>query len=201
MTSRSASQTAWVSGLALPHCRRRRRSLVSQLSPPLLLPFFVIIADQMRQHLGVGVGFEFVSGVEQFLFERVVIFDDAVVDDGDSAGLIQVRMGIFVRGRAVRGPARVADAEISLDRFGFQKSREPLANFALFLAHEQVAAAHHGNACAVVAAIFQPPQSFKQDGRGRFFPDVSNDAAHKIFIGRARHSVRADGRLGEPALP
>ena len=73
----------------------------------------------------------------KFLFERVVIFDDAVVDDGDFAGLIEVRMGIFVRRRAVRGPARVADAEIAGDRVGFQKAREALVDLALFLADEQ----------------------------------------------------------------
>ena len=134
----------------------------------------------MREHLGVGVGFELVAGGEQLLFERVVIFDDAVVDDGDFAGLIELRMGIFVRRRAVRGPARVADAEVARDRFGFQQAREALADLALFLAHEQVAAAHQSHARAVVAAIFQPPQSFEQDGRGRFFPDVSDDAAHKF---------------------
>ena len=139
----------------------------------------------MREHLGVGVGFEFVAGGEQFLFERVVIFDDAIVNDGDFAGLVELRMGIFVRGRAVRGPAGVADAEISLDRFGFQKPCESLADFSHFLANEQIAAAHQSHARAVVAAIFQPPQSFEQDGRGRLFTDVSNDAAHKIKVGQA----------------
>ena len=183
MTSRSASQTAWVSGLEplgetlatpLDVSRLRRVTLA------LPLRFLVIIANQMREHLGVGVGFEFVAGGEQFLFERVVIFDDAIVNDGDFAGLIEVRMGIFVRGRAVRGPARVADAEISLDRFGFQKARKAFADFAHFLANEQIAATHHSHAGAVIAAIFQPPQSFEQDGRGRLFANVSNDAAHNL---------------------
>src|ERR1017187_999473 len=108
-------------------------------SAPGLLPLFVIIADQMREHFGVGVGFEFVAGLEQFLFERVVILNDTIVDDGNPAGLVELGMGIFVRGRTVRGPTRVADAEISLDRFGFQKPGESLADFALFLANEQAA--------------------------------------------------------------
>ncbi len=134
----------------------------------------------MRKDFGVGVGLECVSGAKQFLFQRVVIFDDAVVDDGDLAGLVEVRMGIFVRRRAVRGPARVADADGSGDRLGFQQAREALVDFALFLADQQAVAIQHGHARAVVAAIFQPPQSFEQDGRGRFFSDVSNDAAHKF---------------------
>ena len=75
----------------------------------------------MRENFGVGIGFESVAGAEQFLFERVVVFDDAVVDDGDFAGLVKMRMGIFVRRNAVRGPARVADAEIAGGGFGFQQ--------------------------------------------------------------------------------
>ena len=51
MTSRSASQTAWVS------------DSVSVFR--FAASFFVIIADQMRQHFGVGVGFESVAGGEQ----------------------------------------------------------------------------------------------------------------------------------------
>ena len=77
----------------------------------------------MREHFGVGVGLELVSGREQLLLERVVIFDDAVVDDGDFAGLIEMRMGILVGRRAVRGPARVADAEVAGDRFGLSAAR------------------------------------------------------------------------------
>jgi len=132
----------------------------------------------MREHLGVGAGFEFVAGLEQFVPEPVVIFDDAVVDDGDPAGLIQVGMGIYVGRRAVGGPAGVADADVAGGGFLFQQAREALVNFSLFLADEQFVAVQHGHARAVIAAIFQPPQSFEQDGRGRFFTNVSDDAAH-----------------------
>jgi len=50
----------------------------------------------MREHFGVRVGFESVAGGEKFFLERVIIFDDAVVDDGDFFGLIKMRMTIFV---------------------------------------------------------------------------------------------------------
>ena len=68
------------------------------------------------------------------MFERVEIFNDAVVDDGDFAGLIEMWVGIFIRRNSVRGPARVADAEISGDRLGFQQARETVIDFPLFLA-------------------------------------------------------------------
>src|ERR1035437_6399367 len=144
-------------------------------------PFFVAIADEVREDFGVGVGFEFVSGLEQLLFERVVIFNDTVVDDGDPAGLVEMRVAIFVRRNSVRGPARVADAEIPRERSGFQQRRETFVNLPLFFSREQFSVPHHDKPGTVVTAISQPPQSFEDDGRGRFFPDVSDDAAHNFF--------------------
>src|SRR5208282_2495638 len=75
----------------------------------------VIIADQMGQHLGVGGGMKGVAGFEEPFLETVAIFDHAIVDDGDFAGLVQVRVGIFIGGGAVGGPAGVADAELAGD--------------------------------------------------------------------------------------
>ena len=98
MTSRRASQTAWVRSWA-GHWRA--------------LALLIVVADQMGQDFGVRGGTEGVAGFEELFLEAVVILDDAVVDDGDFAGLVQVRVGIFVGGRAVGGPAGVADAELA----------------------------------------------------------------------------------------
>ncbi len=136
----------------------------------------------MRQHLGVGGGAEFVAGLEQPLLERVVIFNDAVVDDGDFAGLVQVRMGILIGRRAVGGPARVADAEVARDRFGLQTRRaKPSSILPFSCAGAGRPSREHGHARAVVAAIFQPPQAFEQDGRRCFLADVSDNAAHIVL--------------------
>src|SRR5882724_11541088 len=87
-------------------------------------------------------------------------------------------MAISVGRNSVRGPARVADTEISRDGIGLQDGREGAVNLAALFPHEQIGLLQDGDARAVVAAIFQPPQSFEQDWRGRFFSDVSDDAAH-----------------------
>jgi hypothetical protein len=103
------------------------------------------------------------------------------VNNGDSAGLVKMRMGIDIGRRPVRGPARMGDAKVSGRRFGFQQAREAFINPPLFLAQTQITIPHHGDARAVITAIFQPPQSFQQDGRDFFFADVSNDATHKFL--------------------
>jgi hypothetical protein len=85
----------------------------------------------------VSVGAEGVAGLELAFLEAVVIFDDAVVDDGDFAGLVEVRMGIFIGGRAVGGPAGVADAEAAGDGLNLEKPGQALVNLALLLADFQ----------------------------------------------------------------
>ena len=65
----------------------------------------------MRQHFGVGFGSEIVTAFALELFaERRVIFDHAVVDEGEFAALVEMRMRIFVGHFSMGSPARVADA-------------------------------------------------------------------------------------------
>jgi len=51
--------------------------------------------------------------LDKALFDLVVVLDDAVVDDGDLARLIEVRMRILVARWPVSRPARVADADVA----------------------------------------------------------------------------------------
>ena len=44
------------------------------------------------------------------LLERHVVLDDAVDDDVDAVGRVEVRVGVLLVDAAVRGPAGVADA-------------------------------------------------------------------------------------------
>ena len=55
------------------------------------------------------------SAVELAL-QLEVVLDDAVVDDDDPAVAVAVRMRVLLGRPAVRRPARVADAELALDR-------------------------------------------------------------------------------------
>ena len=65
----------------------------------------------------------------------------------------------------MRRPAGVPDAQIPFDGVGFEQSRQAFADFPLLLAELQFIPVQHRDAGAVIAAIFQPPQSFQQDGR------------------------------------
>ena len=73
-----------------------------------------LVGDQMHHHLGVGVGLELVALGGEHLLQLAEILDDAVVHHRDA--LAHVRVGVGLGGAAVRRPARVADADMALQR-------------------------------------------------------------------------------------
>src|SRR5205085_2255869 len=93
----------------------------------------VMFADQMREDLGIRGGLEGVAKLGEFVFEPVVIFNDAVVNDGYPSGLVQVRVRIFIRGRPVSRPTGVGNAEASFRWLLLQSTCQALVNSALFL--------------------------------------------------------------------
>jgi hypothetical protein len=68
--------------------------------------------------LGVGLGDEVVAAGDELGLEGEVVLHDAVVHDNERSGAVAVRVGVLLRGAAVRGPAGVADAEGSGDGTG-----------------------------------------------------------------------------------
>ena len=73
--------------------------------------FLQMMMHQVRDHLGVGLGGEFVTQFLQFFPQFFVIFDDAVVHHGDDA-VADVRVGIVLARNAVRGPAGMGDRPV-----------------------------------------------------------------------------------------
>ena len=118
-----------------------------------------MLADQMRQHFRIRGGFKDMPQLHQLVFDAVVIFNHAVVNDRNASGLVEMRVRILISGRAVRRPARVANAEAALGRLRLQNLGQTFVNLALFLPDNQIGIDHR-YAGAVVTAIFEPPQSF-----------------------------------------
>src|SRR4051812_22287644 len=127
----------------------------------------------MREHFGIGGRPKVVT--LKPLPEAFVVFDDAVVNHRNSAALVPVRMRIFIRRRPMRRPARVAEAELSVQWFGGQEPAETFVDFPFSFPGQELAAAHHTEAGAVVTTIFEPPQTFDDDGSRFLFTDVAND--------------------------
>jgi len=135
--------------------------------------------DQMRDDFGVGLRAELDPfGVEQ-LAQRLVVLDDAVVDDGDLAAGVQVRVRVELRDAAVSRPARVRDA----DRPALRR-RRPVAlqpgDHADALANVERPILDQRNPGRIVAAIFEALQAVDQETARRFDADATDDAAHRL---------------------
>jgi hypothetical protein len=133
----------------------------------------------VRDDLGVGVRREAHALRLERLPQRDVVFDDAVVHDGDVAG--GVRMGVVLAGPAVRRPARVADP---------RRSREGVLGERFVEAGELADGAHdfdglsvvHGEPRRVVPPVFELAQAVDQDRRRGARSHVSNDSAHGSIL-------------------
>ena len=90
---------------------------VEQAGLGMLAPGVVVnLADEVDQDFGVSLGTETVPGFEQRGAQGLVILDDAVVDQRETARLVVVRVGVLVVGlrrawpsgcgKCRRGPAR-----------------------------------------------------------------------------------------------
>ncbi len=70
----------------------------------------------MRDDFRIRLGLELVAFFDQLVLQFEVILDDPIVDDDDFSGAISMRVGIFFRGAAMCGPARVSEAIYAVDR-------------------------------------------------------------------------------------
>ena len=156
----------------------------------------VIKIDQMADDFGIRLADERVAATLQFSAQRFVVFDDAVVDDGDAmrgGGVValawsgctarrarprrEMRVCVVHGGCAVRGPAGVGNASAALNTV--------LRNAGVELSHPcgaagtaQCTSLVDGDAAGIVATVFEPAQAFDQDWNDVARRDRADDAAH-----------------------
>ena len=78
---------------------------------------------KLRDDLGIGRRFAVVAALGQLLLELAEVFDDAVVNERDDVVAADVRVGVRVGRRPVRGPARVAEADLAARGVRLQLAR------------------------------------------------------------------------------
>ena len=67
---------------------------------------------EMGEHFGVCFGAEIrVAVPNEFLFQRLIIFDHSIVHERKFAARVKMRMRVLVSDLAVRGPTRVANSQ------------------------------------------------------------------------------------------
>ena len=75
-----------------------------------------MVVNQVRDDFGIGLGFEVIPEALQVRALFLVVLDDAVVHHRDFVARDD-RMGVELGDAAVRGPARVADADGAAEVF------------------------------------------------------------------------------------
>src|SRR5438874_2163653 len=98
------------------------------------------------------------------------------------AGAIAMRMGIFLGGAAMGGPAGVANAVGAVERLEANDLFQ-IAQLAFGAADlEAITISAHGNAGRVIAAIFEAPQAIQDDRNDPLLTYISHNSAHAMLL-------------------
>ena len=167
------------------------RQRVRPLQPPQRRPGrldrrhspFQMQIDQLGHRLGIRFGAEFLALGLQLRPQLGMVFNDTIMHQRHTGGA--VRMRVALGRRPVRRPPRVPDPDRSRQRLPLQR-RGQIAQLALGPSPLDVAVHQGGDAGAVIAAIFQPPQRIQNDRRGGTGADNPNNATHSVLSLRNR---------------
>ena len=131
----------------------------------------------MRGHFRVRLGQELIALFDELFLDRLVVFDDAVVNDGDPiAG--QVRVRIRVGDATVCCPAGMGNPKPSLERLRFQFLVE-LGDLANGLAEaDGLIVLLNGDAGRVIATILEASQPLDEYGNDVAFANGAYDSTH-----------------------
>jgi len=143
--------------------------------------FAIYVFDEFQEYFGIGFAFEFVAFLLEQFFQDGVIFDNTVVDDGQSSRGRIMGMGVDGVGFSVGGPARVGDTQGGRRHVGEQGFQ--VLDLAFGFPHFHFIIIDQCHTGTVVAAIFQAFESVDEHGQGLVGANVSYDSTHgsKIF--------------------
>ncbi|MNN19649.1 hypothetical protein D3C81_1328990 [compost metagenome] len=136
--------------------------------------------NQVGDDFGIGLAFKHIAEGFQFVAQLVVVFDDAVMYEGDAVTR-KMRMCIVRSGCAVGCPARVRDAgkaaQVFLGNLLFQFRHAGGAACAF-----QLAVDVQRDAARVVTAVFESFKAFDQNGSDIALSDCADDTAHRNLV-------------------
>src|SRR5581483_3022471 len=124
----------------------------------------------------VGLALEDRALFHERVAQLAKILDDAVVHDRELVGRMRVR--VIFRRRAVGRPARMADADFSVQRL-LREALFEIPELPFGAAARKAAAFQRRDARGVVAAIFETLQRIDQAARDRFTPENADNTAHE----------------------
>src|SRR5581483_1843328 len=136
--------------------------------------------NEVGDNLGVGVRGEFITRSAQPASDLLMVLDDAVMHNRQSIPA-DMRMRIALTRRAMRGPARVRDAERPLEP-GLVRHVDEVCD-ATDAAKPVQPAVDDRQSGRVVATVFEFPQSLEEDGNDVTLRDRAYDSTHTSVLG------------------
>src|SRR3989338_5043987 len=132
----------------------------------------------MTGDFGIGLGLEADTARLKLFFERMIVFDDSVMDQNYPPRL----MGMSIRlGRlAMGGPTGMPDSHGTAGMM-VADARDQFGEFSLSAPDAHMMIGEDRNAGGIVAAVFKPFQALEKN-RGHIpVTDVADDPAHVCF--------------------
>ena len=134
--------------------------------------------DEMRQDFSVCFALQVVPAVRQKSANGLIVFNDAIVNDGDATAASCVRMGVDVAGGAMCCPPGVSNAHCA-HRCVVVQMRFQIGNLPLFFFNpENLVGLKGRDAGTVVSSVFESFQPIQQNRVSFLLADVSNDSTH-----------------------
>ena len=144
-----------------------------------LLQIAVIVhVDQMHHNFRIRLAVEHIALGQQHFAQLQIVFDDAVMYDGKLAVIADMRMGVHIRRRAVRGPSGMTDADAAAQVCAVMRLFAEVADHTARFDHMDGPILLHRDAGGVIAAIFERFQPFQQNRRSFLPADIANDSTH-----------------------
>ena len=148
----------------------------------------VMRVKQLRDNFGIGIGDKGSALCDELLFDLLVIFNDAVMDERDLLAA-SVRVRIDIRGFAVGGPAGVPDADRAL------RAADGI-HFIGKICELNCIVDNNSDAGGVIAAVFQLGKPVQQHCRTVALSDIANDSTHIVKDSFLSENVPDKGRAG-----
>ncbi len=154
------------------------------------------LAQQVGDDLGVGLRAQRVTALGELRPQLGEVLDDAVVDDRDLRGVVQVGVGVGVRRSAVGGPPGVADSGGTAGERGLGERLLEVGELSGPLVGGEAplpvgAKGLDGHTGGVVPPVLQPLQACDYYVKSGLSAHISNNSAHACqHKGRfSRHSA------------
>ena len=138
--------------------------------------------EKLSENLRVGLRLKLPALLFKLGFEFKIVFDDAVMDEGDAPARTRMGMGVCIGRRAMGRPAGMTYTHAPLRGADFVELLLKVAYPALRLDSGYLPVSAYGDARRIVTSVLQLLQTIDQYRRRTVISNVTNNSTHILFF-------------------